>query len=201
MATAQARVAGICTRKSKTEAPSLAQRYPIMPGHGGPRNQSVRIARELYITDPAGLSLRALSKRMKGKGTSYDNLKDWSIKEGWPKQREKYQETISELTRLKSVPEVAKTLEKILKARLHLVDVAAISVQARMLGGEPMQYGTASTVLMNQGRELIEHFESVGVGAGTQAPEQVLTPEREKQILAIPNPLEDAEKEEDENGD
>lgn len=170
-----------------------------MPGHGGPRNQSVRLAREMYIVDPAGMSLVALSKQLKGKpGCTYANLQVWSRKENWPEMRENYMETIAELTRLKSQPEVAKTLEKITKARLALLDAAALSVQARMLDGEPMQYGTASTVLMNQGREVIEHFGAVGVGAGTQAPEQVLTPERQKQILSIPNPLEEQE---DENGD
>lgn len=174
-----------------------------MPGHGGPRNQSVRLAREMYIVDPEGMSLVALSKQLKGKpGCTYANLQVWSRKENWPEMRESYMETISELQRIKSQPEVAKVLEKITKARLALLGVAAASVQARVFDGESMQYGTASTVLMNQGREVLDYFESVGVGAGAStAPEQVLTPERQKQILLIPNPLDEAEKEGDENGD
>ena len=153
--------------------------------------------------DPEGISLRQLARDLKGQpGASLTNLSQWSTEEDWPGQREEYLNTITELTRIKSQPEVAKVLEKITKARLTLLDVAAASVQARVFDGEPMQYGTASTVLMNQGREVLGYFESVGVGAGTStAPEQVLTPERQKQILSIPNPCDDAEKEGDENGD
>lgn len=172
-----------------------------MPGHGGPRHGSVRLAREMYVTDPEGISLPALSRELKGKpGCSYPNLVAWSKKEGWRDQRLKHQETVAELTRLKSIPEVAKTLELIIKTRLALVNHAARSVAAGAANGEFMSFGTASTVVMNQGRELIEYYETVGMRGGGQAPEQVLTPEREKEILAIPNPLDEAEKEK-ETGD
>lgn len=160
------------------------------------------MAKDLYITDPNGISLRALAKELKGKpGCTYQNLAKYSKREGWPAEREEYQETISELTRLKSQPEVAKILERIIKTRLALIIQAGRSVAGRAANGELMSYGAASTVLMNQGREVIEHLESVGSGAGAQAPTHTLTPEREKEILLIPNPLEDAEKEGDEDGD
>lgn len=173
-----------------------------MPGHGGPRNQAVRLAREMYIVDPEGMSLIALSKQLKGKpGCTYANLQVWSRKENWPEMRESYMETITELTRIKSQPEVAKVLEQIIKIRLALIKQAGVSIIGLAKDKELMSYGTASTVLMNQGREVLDYFESVGVGAGAStAPEQVLTPERQKQILSIPNPLDEAEKK-DENGD
>ena len=172
-----------------------------MPGHGGPRHKAPRIAKDMYITDPEGISLRKLAKELKGQpGAGMANLAQCSKAENWPAEREKYQQTISELTRLKSIPEAATVLEKIQKARLALIDAASISIQARMINGEPMQYGTASTVVMNQGREVIEYLDTVGAGAGAGAPAPTLTPEREKEIMLIPNPLEDAEKE-GENGD
>ena len=153
--------------------------------------------------DPEGISLRQLARDLKGQpGASLTNLSQWSTEEDWPRQREEYLNTITELTRIKSQPEVAKVLEQIIKIRLALIKQAGVSIIGLTKDKELMSYGTASTVLMNQGREVLDYFESVGVGAGTPtAPEQVLTPERQKQILSISNPLDEAEKEGDENGD
>ena len=160
--------------------------------NGNPRSEAVRAAREFYIQSPETITLGALSKKFKGQtGTSHQNLKDWSSKEDWPKQREEYQENLAELARLKSQPEVLKTLTLIMKGHLGMVNHAVQSLAKRAAGGELMQFGTASSALNNSGERLLEIFESTGVGNTIAVESQPLSDERVRGILQVSNPMDD----------
>ncbi len=85
-----------------------------MPGHGGPHNQAVIAARELYITAPEHISLRQLVKQFAGKaGTSIQNLARISSEQDWPRQREEYQEDLARAARRRSKPHQVKVFNRL----------------------------------------------------------------------------------------
>ena len=163
-----------------------------MPGHGGPRSEVVRTARDLYITSPEHIPLSKLSKKFPGKyGSSYQNLRRWCKEEDWPGQRKAYQENLSEIHRLKSKPEVLKVLTLLINGHAGMVNHAAKSLAKRAEAGELMQFGTASSALNNSGEKLLELYGSVGVGNTIAVESQPLSDERVQGILEVSNPMDD----------
>ncbi len=164
-----------------------------MPGHGGPPNQSVVAARELYITAPEHIPLRQLVKQFAGKaGTSIQNLARISSEDDWPRQREEYQQDIAEAARRKSRSHQVKVFNQLYKGHEAMILLAAKALKHRDAEGEVMSFGTASTALMNHGR-VLEEMADARPSPGTGSPEVVLTQDRIDGILAIKNPLDKKE--------